>query len=268
MKQLILTIAAGGMCLALGACQSTLQPSQNITTRTENIAGAVALHTSAGINVSFLPTTDTATATVSVTAPDNYMEYVMVEHSGSTVSLSLNTKGRHLDTDVINVTVTSSSLTTLDASSGSDIKILGRWEAEPHASVTLSASSGADIEVDGFLHSTGELTLIASSGADIDIKGAYATSITIDASSGADIEVDNLEAVNVNANASSGADIKLSGRATTLNANGSSGGDINARNLHTGITVAGSVDQSSQITVNTDTLKETAVDATGTVVAE
>lgn len=234
MKQIATTLLSLGMVFSLcsAACTRELKPSHNVITRSQPIAGVQSIEAAGGIDVKFLPAADSAMVTI--TAPDNYMEYISMNVSGSVLSLKVKSNEVRLDDDAITVTVVSPSITGLIASAGADIDVLAPWSVDSTATVTLAASSGANIDLKAPLRAYAGVNISTSSGADIELKGVFASTLTADASSGSDIDLEGIEVATVTATASSGADIDLKGRATTLTANASSGADIDSRKLLTG----------------------------------
>ncbi len=116
------------------------------------------------------------------------------------------------------VHVTFVTLTSIEASSGSDVVGNSVIKSE---SLTLDSSSGADLEVEVF---TKELYAETSSGADIDVTGK-ASKLSAKASSGSDLNAKKLEVITCNAKASSGANITVNVK-EKIDAKASSGGDV------------------------------------------
>ncbi len=108
---------------------------------------------------------------------------------------------------------------TLDASSGSDVKL--ELEADE---IVVESSSGSDISLKG---KTSVIRASASSGSDINASELQARKCTASISSGSDIRVYVTE--ELDANASSGGDIVYSGNPKTKDINESSGGDVHGK---------------------------------------
>ncbi|WP_461303445.1 head GIN domain-containing protein [Aureisphaera sp.] len=116
------------------------------------------------------------------------------------------------------VHVTYTTLTSISASSGSDV--IGNSVIK-NETLELSSSSGADLEVEIFAK---EVVADVSSGADLKVSGR-ATNLIAEASSGSDLKAKDLEVKTCRAKASSGADIVVNVR-DEINGRASSGGDI------------------------------------------
>ncbi|MBX2828856.1 MAG: DUF2807 domain-containing protein [Flavobacteriaceae bacterium] len=116
------------------------------------------------------------------------------------------------------VHVTYTTLTSVSASSGSDV--IGNSVIK-NEKLQLRSSSGADLEVEILAK---EVYADVSSGADLKVSGR-ATSLTAEASSGSDLKAKDLEVKTCDARASSGADIVVNVR-DAINGRASSGGDI------------------------------------------
>ena len=112
------------------------------------------------------------------------------------------------------------SLSVLKASSGAELLV----EGVNCETLSIDASSGSDIEVIGRCQTA---TIDASSGAGVDLKRLEVKTATADASSGADININVSDAFY--GDASSGADIDVYGQPTVAESDTSSGADIDFR---------------------------------------
>ena len=112
------------------------------------------------------------------------------------------------------------SLSVLKASSGAELLV----EGVNCETLSIDASSGSDIEVIGRCQTA---TIDASSGAGVDLKRLELKTATADASSGADININVSDAFY--GDASSGADIDVYGQPTVAESDTSSGADIDFR---------------------------------------
>ncbi|MCH1552973.1 MAG: DUF2807 domain-containing protein, partial [Luminiphilus sp.] len=90
--------------------------------------------------------------------------------------------------------------------------------------LAIDASSGSDIEIVGRCNTA---NIDASSGAGIDLRRLELRTVTVDASSGADINLNVSDAFY--GDASSGADIDVYGQPAVAESDTSSGADIDFR---------------------------------------
>ena len=120
----------------------------------------------------------------------------------------------------VTVMVQMPSLSVLKASSGAELLV----EGVNCETLSIDASSGSDIEVIGRCQAA---TIDASSGAGVDLKRLELKTATADASSGADININVSDAFD--GDASSGADIDVYGQPTVAESDTSSGADIDFR---------------------------------------
>ncbi|HEX6994651.1 MAG TPA: head GIN domain-containing protein [Gammaproteobacteria bacterium] len=127
-------------------------------------------------------------------------------------------KSRIVETARVRAYVDFVSLTSIVASSGSDIESNGALEAED---LTVTASSGSDVELEIAARS---LALEVSSGSDVEVGGTV-DSFSVAASSGSDVSAGGLEARDVTLRLSSGSDAEV--RATgSVDIEASSGSDV------------------------------------------
>lgn len=108
----------------------------------------------------------------------------------------------------------------VDVSSGADVSVTG----VDGGTVTIETSSGSDASV------SGQCTLVraeSSSGSDLDARDLICQNGEADASSGSDISIHASETVD--AEASSGADVDVYGGPTDVNSDKSSGGSVSIR---------------------------------------
>ena len=122
--------------------------------------------------------------------------------------------------DDVSVTVQMPSVSVLKASSGAELLV----EGVNCETLAIDASSGSDIEVIGRCNTA---TIDASSGAGVDLRRLELKTATADASSGADINLNVSDAFY--GDASSGADIDVYGLPAVAESDTSSGADIDFR---------------------------------------
>jgi len=112
------------------------------------------------------------------------------------------------------------SVSVLKASSGTELLV----EGVNCETLSIDASSGSDIEVIGRCNTA---SIDASSGAGVDLRRLELKTATADASSGADISLNVSDAFY--GDASSGADIDVYGQPAVAESDTSSGADIDFR---------------------------------------
>ena len=122
--------------------------------------------------------------------------------------------------DDVSVTVQMPSVSVLKASSGAELLV----EGVNCETLAIDASSGSDIEVIGRCDTA---SIDASSGAGVDLRRLELKTATADASSGADINLNVSDAFY--GDASSGADIDVYGQPAVAESDTSSGADIDFR---------------------------------------
>ncbi|MEO0551003.1 MAG: head GIN domain-containing protein [Pseudomonadota bacterium] len=186
-------------------------------TRTYTVDSFTAIDVSAGLDVVF----ETGTAQ-SVEAENKTGDFddIKVTVKGDTLVLSRakKTNWGWNRRESYRVTVSAPVLSSIEASSGSDIKGSGLTGD----TVRIDTSSGADADVTGI--EADEVQLESSSGSDLKAAGTCGKVIA-DSSSGSDIMARNLICASAQADASSGSDITL--HATdALYADVSSGADV------------------------------------------
>ena len=120
----------------------------------------------------------------------------------------------------VSVMIQMPSLSVLKASSGAELLV----EGVDCETLSIDASSGSDIEVIGRCQTA---TIDASSGAGVDLKRLELKTATADASSGANINLNVSDAFY--GDASSGADIDVYGQPTVAESDTSSGAHIDFR---------------------------------------
>lgn len=161
---------------------------------------------------------------VSVDGPDGKMDGVDIYVKGETLFIRRAKKkngwgwGRNVSNFTVNVVAT--QLSSVDASSGSDISVSG----VKASNFAIDASSGANIEISG---TCSAISADASSGSDIEAEDLVCQTGSADVSSGADISLHVSETFA--GDASSGGNIDVYGDPTTVTTDESSGGDIDLR---------------------------------------
>lgn len=152
-----------------------------------------------------------------VEADENLHKHIIIEITDGKMHIKTSNKNIR-SAKAKKVYVTYTSLESVEASSGADVKSTTVITAE---NLYLRSSSGADLEVEVYAK---ELTAESSSGADIKILG-NAKNLYAKASSGSDLNAKSLETLNSEARVSSGASIIVNAQ-NNLDAKATSGGSI------------------------------------------
>ncbi|WP_439128008.1 head GIN domain-containing protein [Polaribacter sp.] len=153
---------------------------------------------------------------ISVEADENLHEIIITEVDNGI--LKIYTEKNIWQSKARKVYVTVNQLTSLKASSGSDVYGEDIIKTEE---IAISSSSGADINIEIEAES---VATSASSGSDIEVSGT-ATNHASNAASGSSINAYNLKSKNVIVSAASGADIDIFA-SEKIEARASSGGDV------------------------------------------
>ncbi len=177
-----------------------IKGSGNLITRTMAAQKYSSVEASRGVQVILSENADQIT----ISADDNFMDYVRVRVEGGTLIASIDNKLNSIQNPHITVTVPFTASVS-----------------------SLKASSSAGIRAEGLI--TSDLTVSASSSADISAN-MKASSCTIHASSSADV-VCAVQVARCEVHANSSADVTLTGRADTLDAEASSSADLNMRDF-------------------------------------
>jgi len=194
-----------------------------------------ALDASAGVTVIF---EEGETQSIIAENKNGNFDKLRIENRGDTLIVSRKSSGLfRRSKENYTVRITAPAISSIDASSGSNVKATGVSGDE----VELSVSSGAALEADNVTATN--IALEASSGARLEAQGTC-TGAELTASSGSNIRAGDLVCVNVDAgassgasirahasqsvegDASSGASIRVKGGATDIEKNRSSGGSV------------------------------------------
>jgi hypothetical protein len=205
--------------IALCAASMLAVTAAHAETRNFDLTGFASVESSAGVDVEI-----TVGGGYSIRAEGDAeaLDHLRIELDGDTLEIgrentglfSFGRKGQ------ATVYVTTPTLESISASSGSDLSAVGIDAAEFEASV----SSGADAELSG---TCGSLKADGSSGADLDAEDLKCTHAVADVSSGADLTIYASESLE--ADASSGGDITVYGGPTNTDIDKSSGGGVTIR---------------------------------------
>lgn len=216
--------------------QNKVKGNRNVIEKNRNIASNFSkIKVSNGLDV-FI--SEGNTTKIVVEADENLHEIIKTEIEDGT--LKIYSEKNIWRAKARKVYVTTSTLNTVSASSGSDVIVEDFFTSE---NFKASVSSGADLTVrinaktiSGSSSSGADLKLIgkaenaklsSSSGSDLDASDLVAKNVTANASSGSDIEANATESVT--ANASSGGDIDFEGNPKEINKKASSGGSVDKK---------------------------------------
>jgi hypothetical protein len=183
-------------------------------TETRNVSGFTGIDVSGGINLDirigdeFLVEVDS----------DDDVDDIVTDVRGDTLHLRVDRDERWGWDDDYNVLIVMPALTELEASGGSDIRVIGTVSGDEFE---LSASGGSDIEIDLAVR---ELDVSISGGTDVELSGT-AERATVRSSGGSDLDARELEVQNAELRASGGADLVITVR-ETLDARASGAADI------------------------------------------
>tara|TARA_B100000809_G_scaffold266848_1_gene332167 strand:- start:4981 stop:5622 length:642 start_codon:yes stop_codon:yes gene_type:complete len=171
------------------------------------------IEASRGIDV-YLTQSDSPS--LKVQADENLHDIIITKIENDVLKIYAEDNIRRSESKKIMVTV--SNLTSISATSGSDVFSTNTLKVD---TIKLITTSGADLEVDLEAQST---TLASTSGSDIKVKGRTNT-LSASATSGSDIDAQNLISQTCTAAATSGADILVHAK-EKITASATSGGDI------------------------------------------
>ncbi|MFA6404352.1 MAG: head GIN domain-containing protein [Salinivirgaceae bacterium] len=180
-----------------------------------NVTGFNGIDVAEGIKVEL---TQGSKESVEVIADSSYIDRVVTELDGTTLSIHIKGNDWNGWNKKVLVKVTSIKVETIEASSGSSLVTQNLIESE---NLKMSVSSGAGIHV---AYKAPNSSCEASSGASAKLKGVTKY-FDADASSGANIKALELKAIKVKADVSSGASIEVDVE-EELRADASSGGSV------------------------------------------
>lgn len=231
MKKLLFLVCAAAV---FSSCHH-LTGSGNIITEKRQTGDFDAISASGGIQVEL----KNGSTSVQVEADDNILPYLYTRVSGGKLKIYLR---EHLSISNahIKVYISASGITSLNASSASeirgtdvlsgvdklelDVSSAGRINAEVDApQVSIESSSAGEINVKG---RTKSLKASCSSAGNIHASDLFSETTQVEASSGSQADV--RASVSIHGNASSGGDINYWGGGNTV-LNTSSGGSVHKR---------------------------------------
>lgn len=185
---------------------------------------------SAATDIDVVYTQITGEPDVEIYAPDNLMEYVVVEVKGNILKIRFESDEK-----------------------GKGLNIRGEHKTQVRVSApavhALQASSSSEILLANGLKTTGRVNIDSSSAGDIEGEGISCGDLLVQASSSGEVDLKKVECVVLNADASSSGDISLEGVCRSASFNASSAGDIEADELKADNVVA-SASSAGDITCN------------------
>lgn len=143
---------------------------------------------------------------LSISAPDNVMDHIIVEFENGCLKVKMDKSFRIINLQKIQMTVHCPKLNGVSISGAGDFKA-----------------------VDGIR--SDDLNVRISGAGDFDANGIKADKLNINVSGAGDIDADNIDCKEVRVNISGAGDIELSGKAGTADISISGAGDIDIRNL-------------------------------------
>lgn len=212
MKQLALLTAA---VMLLCSCNFEYESgSGNIITQKRSLPAFTGIESSNSIDVEVR----IGAPLVEIEADDNIIQFVKTQVSGNTLHVGIQS-GVSLHNTHIKVSITAPDISSIRASSSSDVKVMDVIKSNSKLSFEASSSADIEAEVDA-----PEVEAKANSSASVTLSGRTKNYVA-HVSSSADIKSFELlsENTNVSANSSGSADVHAS---VTLNADASSSGSI------------------------------------------
>ena len=206
---------------------TTIDASDNIVSKTIDLAAFDALSKSGSIDVVYVQEPGTTRPRVEITGPDNIVELVVVEQTGSNVKVHYKPNVNfRLNKKPFKVVAYSSDIRKLSTSGSGDLDF-GNIQT---GDFTLSLSGSGDIE-GGSIRSTGDVSVSLGGSGDIELKQVQCFDLKVSIAGSGDVEVKGVNSENVDARIAGSGDISLAGQ-TKKAAYGIAGsGDIDARGL-------------------------------------
>ena len=213
----VLTSSLLALAILLGCGISSCTYKKGSTTMAQqelNFKDFTAINANHGIEFEI---TQGAEYSVSVSAPENYMDNLKIEQEGETLYVSLVNKGKRLlDTDDITVHITMPYISQIDLAGAAEACFLGRFET-PQFIAHLSGSSNIEAtgasEVSGTVQAT--RAMINLSGAsDLDLLANQLSQMTMQLAGSSEAEikgaVTNLQAMLAGASEIDGEELTVS----------------------------------------------------------
>ena len=211
MKHIVMTTAIA--LAALTACNFSATGSNGSSsntgaggTRTENLAPFDALTINIPVDITY----ETGDPGIVIVASDKYMDHIIVEQDGESVTVKSDDK---------------------KIRSFKDVKI---YVTSDHLS-ELTVNGAVDMECKRGVKAVRDLAITLNGAADVEINGVEAENVTVKCNGAADIELEGIAVRTIDVTINGAGDVKLAGAAdkAVLTINGA--GDIDARRLEAAI---------------------------------
>ncbi len=212
--------------------------SGNLVTKDFDVKAFTAIRSSSSLDVEYIVSSEAEKPHVTVTAPDNIIEYVKIDvGNGGELSPKIDCdKSIVFESEQIadkfKVTITYSGVNSFTTSGAADINIIGALTAEK--GLKFSTSGAGDIENTGSI-TCPVLECLTSGAGEIDLTGLTVGNLTARTSGAGDIELEGTtEHVSLHASGAGDIDAKKLRAATgEAYASGASSIDCNIRNITT-----------------------------------
>lgn len=202
----------------------TVKPSDEIVSKSYDTASFTSISAATSVTLTYVPGNSQS---IEVECPDNYIDKLQVEVSGSMLKVYFkDLQNVNYHGSLAQVRVSAPTVKALHSSAGARIICDSTLET-PDFNATVS--SGGGLSLSGVNCTT--VTITCSSGGSISIDKVVATNTLATASSGASCSLSGLNGDTVSATLSSGASMSLSGTIREATFNTSSGASLNASSL-------------------------------------
>lgn len=195
--------ASAGCTKVVNTVTKTIEAKGPMVSQERKISAVSALDVTAGMSVNYVQSNELKAV---VEAPQNVVDLIMTEVSGSTLKIypKQSVRGAYS----MRVTVFAPMIVKFDVAAGSSVAVEKGYTA---------ADKKVDVEV--------------SSGATMTVASVQAAGFDVECSSGASCSVDGIMVGQLQGEASSGASLHLGGTASAVQLSGSSGAAITAGDL-------------------------------------
>ncbi len=236
-------LTLNGSCAAFNRGNTRITPSGTNTTRTVGVRAFDAIEAS---RVKVVYTPGPATGTVTVTAPDNLMQYVVIEVDDGTLECGISNRVQLIGSNDTCVTV------TVTASAANDFKAVANGMIEVNGDLTVneleaSASTNGSVVL-GNVTAHDDADLEVTTNGVVKILNLVTGSADISATTNATVSVNEVRAEEIDADATTNGRINISGGTVSeVEYVAATGGNIDASAVTAGTgsataTTGGSID--------------------------
>jgi len=205
----------------------TLVASENIVTKTIDLNAFDVLSKSGSIDAIYIQEEGTSNPRVVITGPDNIVEVVVVEQSGSTVKLHYKSNTNiQLNKKPFKVEVYSSEISKFSSSGSGDLDFGDIRVAD----LSISLTGSGDVEGKS-VRSTGDVSVSLTGSGDVDLDGVQCFVLNVSVAGSGDVEVKGINSESVDARILGSGDIQLVGNTKNASYKVTGSGDIGARGL-------------------------------------